>query len=256
MIEISPSQIYDLIAAFFLPLTRILGVFATAPFFSHRSVPMTFRLGLSLAMTIVVFPVLPPIQPVDPASFAGLAMLLTQMLIGLAIGFTMQIVFAGVEMAGEMISMTMGLGFASFFDPQSLGRSFSLSQLLTLVSILLFICSDYHLILISEIIDSFNSLPIDQLSLGTLSISQLPNFGMTIFEIGVHLSLPIVTILLITNLAFGILTKAAPQLNLFGVGFPATLLAGYVSLLFILTYWDDQLVAYIENGLNIVQDLF
>jgi flagellar biosynthetic protein FliR len=110
--------------------------------------------------------------------------------------------------------------------------------------------------LISEIIDSFKSLPIDQLSLGTLSISQLPNFGMTIFEIGVHLSLPIVTILLITNMAFGILTKAAPQLNLFGVGFPATLLAGYISLLFILTYWDDQLVAYIENGLNIVQDLF
>ncbi len=256
MIEISTAQIYDLITAFFLPLSRILGVFASAPFFSHRSIPVLFRLGLGLALTIVIFPVLPTIQSVDPTSFQGLIMLLTQMLVGLAIGFTMQILFAGVEMAGEMISMTMGLGFASFFDPQKLGRSFSLSQLLTLISILLFISSDYHLVFIGALIESFNSLPVDQISLGSLSISKLPNFGMTIFEVGVHLSLPIVTIILITNMAFGILTKAAPQLNLFGVGFPATLLAGYISLLLILTYWDDQLIAYIEHGLHIVQDLF
>lgn len=256
MIEISTSEIYNLIAYFFLPLTRILGVFATAPFFSHRSIPIWFKLGTSFALTIIIFPSLPQTQMVDPTSLQGALMLLTQMLIGLAIGFSMQFLFAGIEMAGEMITMTMGLGFASFFDPQSLGRSFSLSQLLTLTSILIFISSDYHLIFIGTLINSFNSLPVDQLFLGESSINKLPEFGMTIFEIGVHLSLPIITILLITNMAFGVLTKAAPQLNLFGVGFPATLLAGYVSLLLILTYWDDQLIQYIEKGLKIVDELF
>ena len=256
MIDFNPSQFYDLIAAFFLPLTRILGIFSAAPFFGHRSIPVMVRVSFGFALTLVVMPVLPEIRPVDPVSLDGFALMIKEFLIGIAISYCMLIIFVGIEMAGEIISMTMGLGFASFFDPQTMGRNFAVSQLATLIAILLFLGNDLHLVFLETVINSFTSLPVDKMPSGVLSLEKIQYFGKTLFEIGTHLSLPITTIILITNLAFGVLNKAAPQLNLFSVGFPASLLVGYISMLYILAYWDDALLDYLSLGLKRLQDIF
>lgn len=241
MLSINIDQLYELIPLFFIPLSRILGLMTTAPVLGHRTVPIQYKIGYGSAITLLVMPFLTKPDINELASIEGLIVITKEYIIGIAIGLTMQMVFTGVELAGEMISMTMGLGFSSFFDPQSQGRSYSLSQLLTLLAVLIFISNNYHLHMIKILVESFNNISTEIVFKDLLSVNQLPHIASMIFETGVHLSSPIVTIILITNLTFGILTKAAPQLNLFGIGFPATLLAGYASLLLVMIYLENIL---------------
>jgi flagellar biosynthetic protein FliR len=171
----------------------------------------------------------------DPMSFAGLLILAQQLVIGLAMGFAMRIVFAGVELAGEIAGMTMGLGFATFFDPQSQGRSSAISQFLSLLTLMVYLSTNLHLVLLSTLADSFHTLPISSM-VGIGGIKQVVAWGGQIFSMGVQLSLPIVAALLITNIALGILTRAAPQLNIFGIGFPITIGVGFIMIALTLPY--------------------
>lgn len=128
-------------------------------------------------------------------------------------GFAMQIVFAGVELAGDTAGMAMGLGFATFFDPQSQGRTSAVSQLLALLTLMIFLATNLHLLLLSTLVDSFNSMPIlTQPTNGNMA-RQLVGFGGRIFSAGVQLSLPIVAALLVTNAALGILTATSRALR-------------------------------------------
>jgi len=256
MYSLQASQIHELVSLFFIPLSRILGFMTTAPLFGHRAIPIQYRLGLGIFLTILIIPFIPNNESVELASTDGFLIVIREMLIGIAIGMTMQMVFIGIELSGEMISMTMGLGFASFFDPQTQGRTYSLSQFFALLAVLLFLASDFHLHMIQILIESFTKIPSKSLYYNMVDQFELLKMAGSIFEIGIHLSIPIITIILITNLAFGILTKAAPQLNLFGVGFPATLLTGYVALLLLLIYWDTLLFEYFSNAFTRLELLY
>jgi flagellar biosynthetic protein FliR len=169
-------------------------------------------------------------------SYAGLLIVLQEMLIGLAMGFSIRLIFAAVEMAGEISSMTMGLGFATFFDPNTQGRTSAISQFLSLVATMLFLSVNAHLVLLSALVESFSTLPVSSIPVYGGGFKQLADWGGRIFSTGVQLSLPIVAALLITNVALGILTRAAPQLNLFGIGFPITLGVGLLVIAMTLPY--------------------
>jgi flagellar biosynthetic protein FliR len=255
MVEFTTNQLYALVSAYFWPLVRIMGLFTSAPLFSNRAIPSQVRVSLAIGITFLVAPTLPAFPEQDPLSWTGLLILTQQFLIGISIGFAMRLIFTGIELAGEIIGMTMGFGFATFFDPQSQGRSSSLSQLLAMLTMLFLIASDFHLLLIECVVDSFRSLPIGEAALGKSSFKQLAFWGGEIFMIGLQLSLPAVTALLIANMALGVLTRAAPQLNLFGIGFPITLLTGLLMFDLMLSYWSLPLLDLLQQGISMVRQL-
>lgn len=255
MAEFSTAQLFSLVSAFFWPLVRILGLFSSAPFFGHHSIPMRVRVSLGIAITLLIAPTLAPFPEPDPMSWTGLLILCQQFLIGIAIGFIMRLIFTGIELTGELIGMTMGFGFASFFNPQSGGQSSAINQLLSQLTLLIFIASNLHLQLIECLIESFNSLPIGINTLGKNSFQQLAFLGKNIFSISFQLSAPIVAALLMTNMALGVLTKAAPQLNLFGIGFPITMLVGFLMFDLLLPYWSMPIYENLEQGINMIRQI-
>src|SRR5450830_724882 len=213
MINVTSAQLYIWIASFIWPLTRILGLIAVAPPFGSASVPMLVKVLLGVMISLVIAPGVPIPAALDPMSMTGLMILAQQLVIGAAMGFAVRLVFAAIEMVGELTSNTMGLGFAVFFDPQSQGRSSAISQLFTLLGTLVF------------------------------------------FSMGLQLALPMVVALLITNIALGILTRAAPQLNLFGIGFPITMVVGFVLIAICLPYMLTPLQHFLNDTIELVRML-
>jgi len=200
-------------------------------------------------LTLIIMPTLPPLPQFEIISFQGLLILVQQLVIGLAIGFSMRLVFSAVDLAGQLIGMSMGLGFASFYDPQSQGQSTAVNQFLVLLAMLIFLSLDGHLMIVSAIADSFISMPIAVNGAG-INPMKIAMWGETIFSAGLLLALPAVTALLITNMALGILTRTAPQLNLFGIGFPITLSIGFVVLALALPGMLKPIENFIEQGVS------
>lgn len=255
MITLSSAEMYTWIAAFLWPLTRILGLIATAPLFGNLAVPARVKIGLGVMLALVIAPTVPALPAMDPMSLAGLLILVQQMVIGLAMGFAMRVVLAAVEMAGEITGLTMGFGFATFFDPQTRARSSAISQFLALLTLMIFLALNVHLMLLSTLAQSFVSLPISATPYGTLGFREIANWGGLIFSSGLQLALPIVGVLLITNVSLGVLTRAAPQLNLFGIGFPITLGVGFLMLALVLPYLATPLARLFEEGLGFIQQI-
>ncbi|MFL9923738.1 flagellar biosynthetic protein FliR [Herbaspirillum lusitanum] len=255
MINVTSAQLYTWIAMFIWPLTRILGLIATAPPFGSASVPMLVKILLGVVMALVIAPDVPVPPALDPMSMSGLMILLQQMLIGLSMGLAIRIVFAAVEMAGELISSTMGLGFAAFFDPQTQGRTSAISQVFSLLATMVFLSINGHLVLLAVMAESFHTLPITATPNTAEGFHQLALWGARIFSMGLQLSLPMLIALLITNLALGVLTRAAPQLNLFGIGFPITLLAGFVLIAIGLPYMLTPMQHFMSDGIEMMRML-
>jgi flagellar biosynthetic protein FliR len=252
MISITSAELNTWIASFLWPLTRVLGLISVAPLFGNVSVPARAKIGLGVTLALIIAPAVPALPAMDPMSLAGLLILMQQFVIGLAMGFAMRIVFAAVEMAGEVSSMTMGLGFAVFYDPQSRGRSSSISQFLALVMIMVYLATNLHLVLLSTLAQSFTTLPVSAAPIAGDGLRQLVGWGGRIFSAGVQLSLPIVAALLLTNLALGVLTRAAPQLNLFGIGFPITIGVGFIMIALSLPYLATPLVRLLQEGIDAI----
>lgn len=248
MISVTSAQLNAWLAAFIWPLTRILALVASAPVLGNEGLPARMKISLAVLITLVVAPTLGPLPELDPGSGAALIILAQQVLIGLAMGLAMRIVFAAADIAGELIGLQMGLGFATFFDPQNANQSPVVSQFLGLLVILAFLSVNGHLLMISVLADSFKTLPISAWP-GTVTLMTLVQWGGRIFLAGVLLALPVIAALLIANVALGILTRAAPQLNIFAVGFPVTLAIGFLALMLSLTYMAPSWLRLMEDGL-------
>ena len=211
-------------------------------------------LGLTIALAIT--PALPPVPPMDPASGQGLLILAQQMLIGLAMGFSLRLVFSAIDMAGNMIGTQMGLGFATAYDPQSASQTAVISEVLGMLALLVFLAINGHLMVITTLVESFSSLPIGVGILQPGSWLNIANAGGIIFSSGVLLSLPIVVALLITNIALGVLGRVAPQLNLMAIGFPVTIILGFVALMVSMSYLSAPLQRLFEFGLQSMMGYF
>jgi flagellar biosynthetic protein FliR len=255
MLTLTSAELNTWIAAFLWPLTRIIGLISTSPLFGNASIPAQSKIVLSIFLTILIAPNVPAMPAMDPMSLAGLLILLQQLIIGLAMGFVMRIVFAAVEMAGEICGMTMGLGFATIFDPLSQGHSSAISQFLSLMVLLIYLATNLHLVLISSLAASFQTMPILSAPLNGGGLHQLAGWSGRIFSAGVQLSLPIVAALLITNIALGILTRAAPQLNIFGIGFPITISVGFVMIAVTLPYMATPIGNLFQEAINAIQQI-
>lgn len=230
MISISTAQWYAWISAFLWPFLRVFGLILAEPILGNPNVPLRVKVGLALLISIVLAPVLPAMPRVDVASAAGVLIAVQQLLIGLAMGFTLRIALTAVETAGQLAGLQMGLGFAVFFDPQSTAQTAVVGQFLGLFAILIFLAIDGHLMVLTALVHSFSTLPIATSPLQPVGFRLLVEWGGEIFRTGLIISLPIIGALLVANVAVGIMTRAAPQLNIFAVGFPITLAVGFVGL--------------------------
>lgn len=250
MFTFTSEQLQVMVASLLWPATRILGMIAASPLFGNTSVPARIKVALGMLLAIIVAPIIPKAPALDPIGWDGLLIITQQLIIGISLGFTMRVVFAAVELAGEIVGMTMGLGFATFFNPQSQGRSSSISQFLSLMATMIFLAGNGHLFLISALVESFTTLPITAAPFHAAGFYQIVKWGGIIFATGVQISLPIVTTLLMTNIALAILTRAAPQLNLFGIGFPLTLGIGFIMLWLILPYMAVPIEHVLQSGFD------
>ncbi|MBL8481153.1 MAG: flagellar biosynthetic protein FliR [Rhodocyclaceae bacterium] len=252
MLSFSEAQLSTWLGTLIFPLARMLGLFSTAPPFNDRSLPLRVRVAAGVLVTLALIANLPPVAAPAPGSGLGLVMLAQQILIGLAMGFVLQLTFAALDVAGEVMSLQMGLGFAVFYDPSSASQSPVLSQFITLLATLVFIAMDGHLMLVALLAESFRWLPISDRPLPAAAFHNIVTGATLVFVAGVMLALPMIAALLIVNVALAVLTRAAPQLNLFAVGFPVTLAAGFALLLLLMNYLSPALVRLFEQGLRAV----
>ncbi|MDT8363994.1 MAG: flagellar biosynthetic protein FliR [Nitrosomonas sp.] len=255
MLSITTAELNGWMAGLLWPLTRILALIASAPLLGSSSIPVQVKLGLAIFLVILIAPTLPALPQVDPDSGAGLIILLQQIVIGLSMGFAMRIIFSAVEAAGEIIGLQMGLGFATFFDPQQSSQTQLIGRFLSLFTTLVFLAVDGHLHLIDLLAQSFVILPIGMTGIPSPAFVTLANWGAEIFMMGLRLALPVLTALLTANLALGILTRAAPQLNIFAVGFPLTLSIGFLMMLLVLPYFTPVFIQMFSDGFSLIGTL-
>jgi flagellar biosynthetic protein FliR len=223
------AEITAWIGAFLWPFFRIAAMLSSAAVFGMRALPMRLRLMLALALALA--PLAGPVPDVELMSTHGFVITAQQILIGVALGFVLRMVFAAIELTGEMIGSLMGLGFASLVDPQNGVQVPVVSQLYVLLATLMFLALNGHLLWIEAVAESFRLIPVGSAGITPDGAWALVGFASQIFGWAVRMALPIVAALLVVNLAFGVLARTSPQLNVFSVGFPAALLIGLALML-------------------------
>ncbi|EIC29510.1 MULTISPECIES: flagellar biosynthetic protein FliR [Methylomicrobium] len=249
------AQILHQAASFFLPMIRIGAMFTAVPLFSLQAVPARARLILTAAMTFVVMPLLPGAPAVDMLSYEGMLIIVQQVVIGLAIGFIVQMVFSALSFAGQSVALSMGLGFASMVDPQNGQQAPLVSQLYTMTGTLVFLSLDGHLLLIKMLLDSFASLPIGPDGLAKADLWAIIAWSSRMFAGGVLLAMPLIVSLLLVNIGFGVATRAAPQLNIFSVGFPVTLMLGLALIWLTFPNVLGQLSGLLTGAYELIEQL-
>lgn len=254
MISIGSAQIDAWIAAFIFPLARILAFIAAAPLWSTAGIPRRTRLILGIAVTIAIAPSLPTMPNIQPASLSGLWVMLQQMLIGIGMGFAARIVFAAFDLAGEFIGAQMGLGFATFYDPMSSSQTPVIAEYINLIALLLFMSMNGHLLYFATLAQSFSAIPVSLTPLGSASWLNLVELGGKIFSAGLLLALPAIVALMIINIALAVLTRAAPQLNIFALGFPLTMMGGFIALAISMNYLASPLQTIFEFAMSAMLD--
>jgi flagellar biosynthetic protein FliR len=254
-VNFTEAQILGQVGAFIWPLMRITAMFIAVPMFSIRAVPSRVRLILAVAITFVIMPLLPALPAVEMFSYEGMMVAIAQVMIGLLSGFIVQLVFSAVIFAGQGIALSMGLGFASMIDPQNGQQVPVVAQFYVIISTLIFFSLDGHLLLIKMLLDSFTTLPIGVDGVAKADIWAIIAWSSRLFAGGLLLAMPVIVSLLLVNVSFGVATRAAPQLNIFSVGFPVTLMLGMLLIWLTLPDLSEQFSGLLTNAYDLIGQL-
>jgi flagellar biosynthetic protein FliR len=248
MISFTTEQLAAWYGAVFWPLVRVLALISVAPLLSHRAVPLRIKLALGLGITAVLVPTIatPPIT--DALTGAGLALLVQNLLVGLMLGFAVRLVFAALELAGELIGLQMGLSFAGFFNPASGMTQNAVGSFMSLLALLMFIAIDGHLMLLHALAESFRLFPLAGGGALPLDLAEIVRLGSGMFAIALSIALPFLAVMLLTNIVLGVLARVAPQLNVFAIGFPLTIFVGLATLMLLLPYIEAPLRAALQRA--------
>lgn len=229
MLTLTTGQLEAWLAQYLWPFIRIGACFMAAPVFGAQFVPARVRLLLAAAVTLLVAPLVPPPQ-IATFSAAAIVVTIHQVIIGVATAFVLQLIFDALALGGQLLANSMGLSFAFNVDPLRGASTPVIGQFYMLLVTLTFLALNGHLVLIETLARSFTTLPVGVAGLSGESIWNLTSWGTHLFSGALAVALPGMTALLVVNLAFGVMSRAAPTLNLFAVGFPVTLIAGLVIL--------------------------
>lgn len=228
MTEVDLAQLQLWVGSLLWAMARVGGLVLTAPVFSNGTVPVRVRVGLILLLTLIMAPLSP--AKVDPMTAQGVGTMVAQVLIGAAIGFVLKLVFEAVSFGGQLVSQSMSLGFSEVVNPEGGGSTPVLSQFYMVLVTLIFLAMNGHLQLIALLADSFRTLPPGSGVMGPNAMHAIVMFGAHLFSGAVRVALPAVTSLLVVNIGFAAISRAAPSMNLFAVGFPITVSLGIVVL--------------------------
>jgi flagellar biosynthetic protein FliR len=237
------------------PLFRIASFLMVIPIFGTRLVPARVRLGLALLMTIIVVPMIPPVPQVDALSADAVVITLQQILIGVGLGFALTALWQLFVIAGQMIAMQMGLGFASMVDPANGVSVAVLAQIYIITITLLFLAMNGHLVAFEVFIESFRTLPIGLEGLGQAGVWQLVHRISWMFVSAMLMALPAVTAVLIVSISFGVMTRAAPQMNIFALGFPIGLIFGLFAIWVLHANFLPHFEVYTRQTFNFMREL-
>jgi flagellar biosynthetic protein FliR len=229
-IAFTTGQLEAYVAQGFFPFARIGACLMVAPVFGARFVPARTRIILAVAITALVAPMIPT-PAIAPFSPQGFVVVFQQLLIGVALGFALQVVFDALALAGQLLANSMGLSFAFNIDPLRGSSTPALGQLYVILATLTFLSLGGHVALIEMLVAGLYGMPIGVTGLGQEGLWALVLWGGQLFAGAIGIALPGVTALMIVNLAFGVVSRAAPSLNLFAVGFPVSLVVGFLVVL-------------------------
>lgn len=230
MLTISAEQINAYLAMLLFPLVRVLAWLSADPLLGNRSMPASIRISFGFVITLAIAPILPPPPPVALLSGEGLLILAQQLAVGLALGFTLRVVFATLEFAGQFMGLQMGLSYATLFDPINGAQTPVVAQFLIVTAVLVLFASNGHHLVLQALVHSFHEVPVAVAPLSGQGFAAVVHWAGAIFQTGLQIALPVTAALLSANLAIGMMSRAAPQLNIFAVGFPITLAAGMLML--------------------------
>ena len=247
MLTVTTSEIILLVQAWLWPFFRIAGLLMTAPIIGTRSVPVRIRLIIALAITLVIFPILPAVPDVSPISAEGFLITIQQVITGAAMGLCMRVIFVALELAGQAIGQLMGLMLANMVDPLNGNNVPIIGQFYLLLATLLFLTVDGHLMMIQVLAQSFEVLPIGARGISHNSVWEFIIWTGHIISIAVIIALPAIVALLIVNLSFGVMTRSAPQLNIFAVGFPIMIILGTLVIFFSLNTFVPHMINLLKT---------
>ena len=246
MFEIDPIDVSHWISRYVYPFARISGLLMVMPLIGSRMVTQRVRILLAVAITLAVVPILPPMPAVDAMSLASFIIILQQLLIGIALGFIVEMLTQVYVIAGQLIAMQTGLGIATTVDPSQGASVVVISQWFLFLVSLVFISLNGHLVLIEILIDSFSTFPVSMQGFSAEDFGLIVRWSGWMFAAALVISLPAIAALLVVNLAFGVMTRAAPQLNIFALGFPVTMIVG----LFIMWLSVGEMAVSFQNQMD------
>lgn len=247
------ADVIERFYTFLWPMLRISALMITAPIFSLSAFNTRMRILVALVLTWLVYP-LHNWPLIDPTSAQGLVEVFNQIMIGATMGLILQIVVAAVVVAGQSIAAAMGLSMANMIDP-NMGNVPVISQLLIVMSSLIFVGFGGHAILLGLILESFHSLPIGTNILNQAIYGRVLQWSSMIFLGAVLMALPVMVSLLFINVGLGVVTRAAPSLNIFAVGFPAMIMAGFIILIISMESIGGRIQWLWVEGFSVVRDV-
>ena len=250
MLTFSEAKVLAWVSPLLWPFLRVLALFGAMPIFAQRSVPMRLRVALAFLVALCAQAALPEMPIVALDSAQVLLVVVQQVLIGLTIGFAVRVVFAAIELAGEVIGLQMGLNFAGHFDPASGSQATTLSRFYGVSVSWLFIVINGHLLLIAAVVQSFHVFPVGPEPLAFLRTLQPQTWGAEIFSLGLWIALPMIAMLTFVNLVLGVVSRVAQQMNVFAIGFPITLSVGLLGVLMTLPMMSTPFTMAIERMLE------
>lgn len=253
MLTFTEGQVVAWLTPLLWPFLRVLALFSALPVFAQRMVPARLRIALALLIAVCAQATLPPMPAVALDTPAALLLVAQQLVVGLALGFAVRIVFAAVEFAGEVVGLQMGLNYASFFDPASGGQTTTMGRFFGVTVAWLFIVGGGHLLVIAAVIESFRAFPAGPEPLAVLRSAAPQRWGAEVFALGLWIALPMLALLLLVNLVLGVISRVAQQINIFAVGFPVTLGVGLVGVLFTLPALQMPFTAALERLVTLLR---
>lgn len=236
-------------------MIRIGAAFITAPVFGAVSVPLPVRISLAGAIAFLVNSVHPVVPPPVIFSVPTIMSVAAEAIVGLALGLILQVAFTAPLVASELIGGSMGINFASTIDPLNGRSTQALGQFFTVMLTLLFLSVDGHLVLVETIVKSYEALPPGQAWMAPAQFRAIALFGSYAFLAGLLLALPVGFLLLCLNLVVGMMSRAAPSLNLFSVGLPAALGVGVIAIAVAFPAMGDYMLVIIREALAATQNL-
>jgi flagellar biosynthetic protein FliR len=254
-IDIQIAPILETLSTFVWPFVRIGAFLMVMPVIGGSFVPVRVRLLLAIVLTAVIAPIVPPFAAQEVLSLAGLVTVVQEIGIGVVMGFLVQLVFDAIALGGQVIGMSMGLGFAVFLD-RARGVSIPvLGQLFLMLGMLVFLAMEGHLAMIQLLAESFHAWPIAEGGVTVPVITELLLWTGQLFVFALKIALPAITALLVVNLSFGIMSRAAPTLNLFAVGFPVAMLLGFAVIFLNMGVLVDNVSTFLTTSISAVSQL-